>query len=222
MDIPIPIPESGEGMVKRGDGSPPQKMHDLSSGFQNATILPPELDDFSLTDTLFVERLKKYDQDAWYKFMRHCHGKIYNYIRSLGHDKDTSEDLTQQTFTNALDSIGALRDTGAFYGWIYRIATNLSNREYEKKKHVSIAIANYDRPHPDNGVLSRLEGQENLQKLYQAINQLKPKEREAIILHDLQQLSISDSATAAGVPEGTFKSRWHEARVNLKDILSAG
>ena len=71
-----------------------------------------------------VERLKAGDRTAAAELVDEYYQQIYLFMRRLGHDRQISEDLTQESFFNAWHHIGQLRDGKAFDSWLYRIAGN--------------------------------------------------------------------------------------------------
>jgi RNA polymerase sigma-70 factor (ECF subfamily) len=51
------------------------------------------------------------------------------------------------------------------------------------------------------------------------LERLHPMDREAVVLHYLEELPIGDVAAICGVPAGTIKSRLYRARRALKQTL---
>jgi RNA polymerase sigma-70 factor (ECF subfamily) len=138
--------------------------------------------------------------------------QIYLFMRRLGHSRQVSEDLTQETFLQAWHHIGQLRDGRALSGWLYRIAGNVSKlywRKHKSKEITDIEILEL----PDSSVTQhhRVEYNEQLSRLKIAVEKLPLKLRQAIILHYMQHLSIAKAAEAAGIRQGTFKSRLNRA-----------
>jgi RNA polymerase sigma-70 factor (ECF subfamily) len=143
--------------------------------------------------------------DIYYK-------QIYLFMRRLGHDRQVSEDLTQETFLNAWHHIGQLRDGKALNGWLYRIAGNVSRLYWRKHKGKKTAtIEGFNVPDNTNAQYDKVERNEQLEQLKNAVARLPIKLRQTIVLHYIQQLTIAESADAAGVRQGTFKSRLNRA-----------
>ena len=138
--------------------------------------------------------------------------QIYLFMRRLGHSRQVSEDLTQETFLQAWHHIGQLRDGRAISSWLYRIAGNASRlywRKHKNRETTDIEILEL----PDNSIAQhhRVEYNEQLSQLKIAVEKLPFKLRQAIILHYMQHLSIAKAAEAAGIRQGTFKSRLNRA-----------
>jgi RNA polymerase sigma-70 factor, ECF subfamily len=153
-------------------------------------------------------RLRQGEQAAAGEFVDRYYERVYLFMRAIGHDRQISEDLTQETFLRAWYHIGQLRDGKALNGWLFRIAGNVSRlhrRRFKGKDTVSIegvepAAAGADGP-------SKVGQQEQLDQLRQAVTRLPWKLRQAVVLHYMEQLTITEAADAAGIREGTLKSR---------------
>ena len=77
-----------------------------------------------------------------------------------------------------------------------------------------------DAQDSDNVQYDKVERNEQLEQLVQAIAQLPIKLRQTVVLHYMQQLTITESAKAAGIREGTFKSRLNRAlRALRKQVI---
>ena len=147
--------------------------------------------------------------------------QIYLFMRRLGHDRQVSEDLTQETFFRAWHHIGQLRNDKALNAWLYRIAGNVSKLYWRKHKgRETASIEKIDVPDGSKAQHDKIEYYEQLGHLKNAIERLPWKLRQTIVLHYMQHLSIAKAAEAAGVREGTFKSRLNRAlRILRKHVI---
>jgi len=153
-------------------------------------------------------RLRKGEQAAAGEFVDRYYERIYLFMRAIGHDRQISEDLTQETFLRAWHHIGQLRDDKALNGWLFRIAGNVSRlhrRRFKGKDTVSIDAVEPAAAGTDESL--KIGQQEQLDQLQQAVARLPWKLRQAVVLHYMEQLSIAEAADAAGIREGTLKSR---------------
>jgi RNA polymerase sigma factor (sigma-70 family) len=165
-----------------------------------------------------VARLKAGDRAAAAELVDEYYQQIYLFMRKFGHDRQISEDLTQESFFNAWHHIGQLRDGKALDSWLYRIAANVSRLYWRKHKHkevVGIEIIDV----PDGDGYDGAGRYEQLEELQTAVGRLPAKLKETIVLHYMQHLTIANAAEALGVKEGTFKSRLNRALKALrKDV----
>jgi RNA polymerase sigma-70 factor (ECF subfamily) len=129
-------------------------------------------------------------------------------MRAIGHDRQISEDLTQETFLRAWRHIGQLRNGKALNGWLFRIAGNVSRLHRRRFKGKDTVSLDGIEP-PAGGADSAMNAgqQEQIENLQEAVARLPWKLRQAVVLHYLEQLTISEAADAAGIQEGTLKSR---------------
>ena len=166
-------------------------------------------------------RLRTGDRAAAAELVDAYYQQIYLFMRRLGHDRQASEDLTQESFFNAWHHIGQLKDGKALNGWLYRIASNVSKLYWRKHKHKEvIGIEGLEKPQSGKGEPEKMEHNEQLEQLKDAIERLPMKLKETIILHYMQQLTIAEAAEAAGLNQGTFKSRLNRAlRTLRKEII---
>ena len=164
-----------------------------------------------------ARRLRAGDHTAAAELVDIYYKQIYLFLRRLGHDSQVSEDLTQESFLNAWHHIGQLRDGKALNGWLYRIAGNVSKLYWRKLKGKKTAtLEGFDVPDSTYTLYDKVERNEQLEHLKNAVARLPIKLRQTIVLHYMQQLTIAESAEAAGIREGTFKSRLNRALTALR------
>jgi RNA polymerase sigma-70 factor (ECF subfamily) len=171
----------------------------------------------SLKQDSLATRLRAGDRDAAVELVDEYYEQIYLFMRKLGHDRQASEDLTQESFFNAWHHIGQLKDGKALNGWLYRIASNVSRLHWRKHKHREvIGIEGHEKPGHGRDEHEKIEYNEQLEQLKDAVERLPMKLRETIILHYFQQLTIAEAADVAGLKQGTYKSRLNRALRTLR------
>ncbi len=171
-----------------------------------------------LRDSL-AARLRAGNRVAAGEFVDMYHKQIYLFLRRLGHDRQISEDLTQESFLQAWQHISQLRNGKALNSWLYRIASNVSKlywRRHKGRETTSIEGVGIDMPESSEAVCDRIGRYEQLGRLKNAVAHLPGKLRQVVVLHYMQHLTIAEAAEAAGVREGTFKSRLNRALETLR------
>ena len=164
-----------------------------------------------------VVRLKSGDRAAAAELVDEYYQPMYLFMRRLGHDRQSSEDLTQEIFFNAWHHIGQLKDDKALNSWLYRIASNVSNLYWRRHKHKEVVgIEHVNTPDVNPGGTDEFGHYEQLEQLNYAVARLPAKLRQTIVLHYMQQLTIAEAAEVAGVKQGTFKSRLNRALKALR------
>ena len=155
--------------------------------------------------------------------------RIHGYVCRLTNDSPDAEDLTQEVFIRAYQSMHAFRHDAAMDTWLYRIATNLVIDRFRRSKRapqtVSVSgdeddsvrdIPSHDRSGDPHANVQLSELQRQVQK---AIQSLPPKLRAVIVLHDMEGLAYEEVAQTVGCPVGTVKSRLFNARLLLRRKL---
>jgi len=173
---------------------------------------------------LLAARLRNGDRSAAIELVDLYYEQIYLFLRRLGHDEQTSEDLTQESFLNAWYHIGQLRNGSALTSWLYRIAANVSNLHWRKNRGREVRkIENLEVPDDTDPELDRLGHDEDLSRLKIIVDQLPAKLQRVIVLHYMQHLTIAEAAGAMGIREGTFKSRLNRAlKAIKKQMMKSG
>ena len=166
-----------------------------------------------------AKRLKAGNHLAAQELVDAYYGRIYSFMRRLGHSCQASEDLTQEIFFQAWHHIGRLKDEQLLSSWLYRIAANASRHYWRRhRRRVNFELPSLQQP--EKSGKDKLEEYEQLCILRNAVGQLPRKLREVIVLHYMQQLTIAQAAQAVDVSKGTFKSRLNRALKTLRKQIS--
>jgi RNA polymerase sigma-70 factor, ECF subfamily len=185
----------------------------------------------SLSDLLLVERVRERDDDrAFDEIVRRHKNRIYSYVCRMTHDAPDAEDLTQEVFLRAYQSIHRFRADAAVDTWLYRIATNLVIDRFRRNKRAlpqwepldedDDTLGSLPDTSRDNDPEATLALDELQQQVRKAVSTLPPKLRGAVVLHDIEGLSYEEAAEALGCPVGTVKSRLFNGRNLLRRKLA--
>lgn len=143
--------------------------------------------------------------------------------------KETNEDLEQEVYVRVWKNADKYTEKGSFKSWINTIAKNVS-KDYLKSAHKK----NQDTMTTDDEVLVSIKDKkltpelkliknERQQRILNAINSLKPKFKETVMLCEIYGYSYEEAAYKLKCPIGTIKSRLYNAKkelaVMLKDLL---
>lgn len=127
-----------------------------------------------------------------------------------------AEDVLQDTFLIAFTKGNQVRRKESYKAWLFRILTRLV---YQKQKESM-------REYPEEEIAKVADGKETTASLQEEVSQrldlqrylleLKPKEREVIVLFYYNDLSIQEIASICRCSAGTIKSRLFSGRKALK------
>ena len=178
-----------------------------------------------------VERAKK-DPLAFGELFDMHYDSILNYILHRTANVSLAEELTSNTFYKALNKIGSFRWMNVpFSAWLFRIAANEINSHYRKNKfrteiqQDTISEQVEDEFEKADKEITAAEDEvarnQMFNELHQAIQLLKPKYQEVIVLRFFEKKSIIEISQILGKAEGTVKSLLHRCLDNLKKKISA-
>jgi len=170
-----------------------------------------------------VRRAKEHDQAAFSRLYEEYFDKIYRYIVIKIGSQTEAEDMTQQVFLKALQSISSFKWQGApFSSWLYRIAHN-QVVDYLRKKSKRPAIEEDPPDIKDNNRKSDpqqiTEHNLSMEQMLNAARQLTAAQREVISLRFTSDLSTAEVARLMGKSQGAIKALQHSAIVALRKAL---
>ena len=148
-------------------------------------------------------------------------GDVYRFLLHLSGDADLAEDLTQETFAAAWAGLGTFRGESGFGTWLYRIARRKWIDAGRSGKRRESLILRREPPTliDTRDPIEPMLRDERDRWLVEAVQALEGADREVIVLHYFQDLSLRDVAAVRGEPVGTVKWRTGRALGRLRDIL---
>ena len=174
------------------------------------------------------------DSQAWQQLVVSQHRRIYAICYRFTGSSTDAEDLTQDVFLKLYKNLASF-DTqkGSFQTWITTLARNLLVDHFRRTRldRASDSLdATYDGEEDGQTMGDRLAdprpsqehhvaGLELKVKVQNALKQLSPELREAVILRDLEDMDYKDIAQVLRIPEGTVKSRISRGRGELARLL---
>ena len=153
--------------------------------------------------------------------------QIFNFINSKINDRDTSEDIFQDTFIKVIRTLknGLYNEEGKFLPWIMRIAHNLvidhfrkSNRipTIENKEEFDIfQFVSDTAPNAEN-ILIEDQILKDIQKL---IQELPHDQKEVLIMRLYRDMSFKEIAENTKVSINTALGRMRYAIINLRKLI---
>ncbi|MBO5738540.1 sigma-70 family RNA polymerase sigma factor [bacterium] len=148
---------------------------------------------------------------------------IKNIIKLI--TKQENEDLEQEVYIRAWKNLDKYEEKGCFKSWICTVAKNISkdylkSAQYKKSNNTTsddyaISIITDKKQTPDTKAISG----ERQARIINAIESLKPKLKEVIILCEIQGYTYEEASKKLKCPLGTIKSRIYNAKKHLAEIL---
>jgi RNA polymerase sigma-70 factor, ECF subfamily len=174
------------------------------------------------------------DKEAFYSLVRPCERAIYSAAVGILNNREDAEEAVQEAVLKAFLHLAGFRGEAKFSTWLVKITINEARLKLRKdRRHlyesvdeqVSSEDGDYtpkdfaDWREVPSEALQRKELREGLKR---AIASLPLKYREVVILRDVQQLRIEETAQILGITEGSVKTRLSRARLQLRDALAPG
>jgi RNA polymerase sigma-70 factor, ECF subfamily len=163
------------------------------------------------------------DRDALRLLVERESGPIVRTCARVLGDPDAAEDVAQECFVTAYQSIGSWRGEGSLHGWLIRIAINRALRTgahrrrllpLENESGEPLAIPGGSDPLPDVLLAER----DHLVR--EAVASLPEPYRETIVLRYFGELSIAEIASQTGRPIGTVKTHLGRGLLRLRPALA--
>lgn len=184
--------------------------------------------DFSL------KSLQSGNKAEFAKLMDMYSAQIYRLALKILGDEQDAEDVLQNTFLKALQSIGKFEGRSSLSTWLYRIAVNESFMLIRKRKPVTPVPVDLELEDNDDTIQhptqftdwcclpeSELMDTEAKAYLETAIQKLPEKLKVVFLLRDIEGLSIRETSQALDLTETAVKTRLLRARLNLREQLSS-
>lgn len=168
-------------------------------------------------DGLLIHRWRSGNSEAAVTLVQRHYPRTLNFLYRLTGARDQAEELTQEAFARLTRYVAGGEDIiDDVPAWLNRVALNLwrdwvRREARQRAQGLRDGDAGLDTvPAPDAVEPAALERWLR-EAVRQAVLELDPKHREALVLCHYQGLSPGEAAALLGVPVGTVKSRIHYA-----------
>ena len=167
-------------------------------------------------DAVLAVRCQLGDIDAWETLVRRWHPRLWRFIARMLSDRTAVEDVLQSVWLRVVRTLVQLREPEKLTAWLYGIARRtVADWLREQYRHPPADVVG-EIPDWDRGIemLTAVDAVE------MGLGRLHPADREAVVLHYLEELPVAEVAEICGVPPGTIKSRLHRARRVIHGTLT--
>jgi RNA polymerase sigma-70 factor, ECF subfamily len=184
------------------------------------------------TEGDLLERARQGDKEAFYNLVCPCERAVYTASVSILNNPADAEEVAQEAGLKAFANLAGFRGEAKFGTWLIQITINEARLKLRKdRRHPYESVD--ERRADDEGEYSpkdfadwrevpseALQRRELREALKQAIAHLPSMYREVLILRDVQQRSIQETAQILGLTEGSVKTRLLRARLQMRDALA--
>jgi RNA polymerase sigma-70 factor, ECF subfamily len=181
-------------------------------------------------DAELLGRARGGDADAFSALVRRHDRFLYRAARSVLRDEVEAEDVVQQTFLRAFTKLAKFRGDASLRTWLTRIALNDAIRR-RRERRLLVELGELDtateRARSDAylsgraGFTPEAEAARSQVRnlLERAIDELPPALRTILIMRDVEDASVDETASVLGIKPETVRTRLHRARSRLRETL---
>ena len=171
--------------------------------------------------------------DTWqyHELIRPYERSVYKMALSFMKNETDAEDVAQEAFLKAFRKLADFRGQAKFSTWLISITLNEARSRLRRQS--TVPMESLDQATGEGGHISpallrdwrevpseALERKEIRAILVEAIGHLSPLYREVLLLRDVEEFSIEETATALTITPGTVKVRLHRARMMMQKELA--
>jgi RNA polymerase sigma-70 factor (ECF subfamily) len=173
-----------------------------------------------------VRRAREGDPRAFRDLMDAYRSAFYGLARRYAGSHADADDILQEAFVKVFQNLSGLAQPEAFFPWARRIIVNTAldhlrsrrrttHHETPPPERFAEDYADFRLEAPDRQV----ERREFYHRLEQAIRSLPPRQREIVVLHDVEGLSTEEVAQRCRCPAATVRSNLFSGREKLRALL---
>jgi len=196
----------------------------MSNGVSENTKRDSKAEDIILIDEAIAGK-----QEAYQRLMTKYRQLIYNLIFRMIRNKEDVEDLTQEAFIKAFNSLDKFDKQFSFSTWLFKIATNNCIDYLRKKKLNTFSIDKelgsedddyqFEIPDSERTPDKNLMESERKKILEEAIENLPSKYKSVILLRHRDEKDYEEIAKKLKLPLGTVKAHIFRGRELLNKYL---
>ena len=172
--------------------------------------------DVRMTDDEAVRRCQDGDREAFRHLVEQYQHPLYGAALLMTHNPALAEEHVQEALLNAWRGIRGFQRGRPIKPWLMRI---LVNEVLSRQRRRSLATVPLDESPPLEAPPGDVEAFADRDAIRHALDQLTPEHRQVVVLRYFADLTVRDVARAAGVREGTVKSRLHRALRQMRELL---
>lgn len=161
-----------------------------------------------MNEDILSDLIEKYGQEVW------------NYAYFVTKNRSMADDISQDVFIQVYRNISSFRQESSVKTWLLKITRNISYNYRSSAFIRKVLLVDIITPNGSNHSAEQayLE-QEATNDVWKLVMSLSTKHREVLVLHAKYQLSLKEIANILQISEGTVKSRLHNARKRMVELM---
>jgi RNA polymerase, sigma-24 subunit, RpoE len=172
-----------------------------------------------------VRLAQKGSLTAFEKLIEDYQNRVFSYCYQLTGNHDNAQDLAQDVFIQAYNSLKSFRREADFGTWLRRIALNKWINHQRKNKLITISLNEpvgsgkefaREVAASEESPVEKIEQAEFLELVWKALGRLSLEFRQVLILRDMEEYSYEEIAGLLECSLGTVKSRLNRGRKYIR------
>ncbi len=145
--------------------------------------------------------------------------RVYSFMITMTGDKDSAEEITQETFYRAITARQSFRGESDEFTWLCAIAKNLFYDEMRKRARQTDAEIPEDIPDTDTGPDESVADKYDSLRIHMVLHSLEEPYREVFELRCFGELSFRQIGTVFGKTENWARVTYHRARLKIQERM---
>jgi RNA polymerase sigma-70 factor (ECF subfamily) len=182
------------------------------------------------SDSPLVAGAKRGDTQAFEELVFRYERRVLAIAQRITNNREDAEDVAQESFHKAFRHLDSFQEKARFSTWLTRIVMNeaymllrrtqrvvevLPENEDDAPESASPAFVD-QRPSPEESCWRR----ERTELLTEAINRLRPTIRRTMLLRDMEERSVEETAQILGTSISAVKARLFHGRQKLRETVN--
>jgi RNA polymerase sigma-70 factor (ECF subfamily) len=173
-----------------------------------------------------IERARGGDPRAFRRLMEAYQNAFYGVARRFTGTHEDADDVLQEAFLKIYQNLAGLERPEAFFPWARRILVNTALDHIRRRRRAAAFETEPSDEHWEHHVESGVappdqlvEEHEFFEKLGRALRVLPPRQREVVLLHDVEGLTTEEISGRLEIPRATVRSNLFYGREKLRRML---
>ena len=174
------------------------------------------------SDLELVQSFQQGDESSFNHLVVRYQEKVYWVARRFISDHDSADDVTQEVFCKAYESLKGFRAESSVYTWLYRITVNIALNSLRRQKvreffrlDEMFDLEDTSSVAPDQAV----EKNEEKVLIQKAIEKLPEKQKAVFILRYYEELPYENIATILHTSVGGLKANYFHAVKKIQEYV---
>ena len=222
-----------QGMASELESKPDTSMSAAGAAPAPASS-PPVATQQDEAEMLLIRRICEGEKELFYQLVSPYQKMVSLTSLSMLKNEHDAEEVAQEALFRAFKALGQFRGDCRFSTWLIQIAINEARQRLRRNKRNAEQSLDAGQESDEGDYMPMdladwreipsecLQRKELREALRRAIGNLKPHYREVVLLRDVDQRSVAETARILDISEATVKTRLLRARLQLRDALSPG